>query len=51
MSKDKVTKQNNAAYYFIDRHLNSTIENKNAFVEAIPDGRTPGFRWSPSRMP
>ena len=44
MFKDKVTKQNNAAYYFIDRHLNSTIENKNAFVEAIPDGRSISYK-------
>ena len=44
MSKDKVTKQNNAAYYFIDRHLNSTIENKKAFVEAIPNGRSISYK-------
>ena len=44
MFKDKVTKQNNAAYYFIDRHLNSTIENKKAFVEAIPDGRSISYK-------
>ena len=44
MFKDKVTKQNNAAYYFIDRHLNSKIENKKAFVEAIPDGRSISYK-------
>ena len=44
MFKDKVTKQDNAAYYFIDRHLNSTIENKKAFVEAIPDGRSISYK-------
>jgi 4-hydroxybenzoate-CoA ligase len=44
MFKDKVTKQNNAAYYFIDRHLNSTIENKKAFVEAIPNGRSISYK-------
>ena len=44
MFKNKVTKQNNAAYYFIDRHLNSTIENKKAFVEAIPNGRSISYK-------
>ena len=40
MSNNKKENELNAAYYFIDRHLNSKIENKNVFVEAIPEGRS-----------
>ena len=39
MSNNKKVNELNAAYYFIDRHLNSKIESKNVFVEAIPNGR------------
>ena len=40
MSNNKEVNEANAAFYFIDRHLNSKIENKNVFVEAIPEGRS-----------
>ena len=40
MSNNKEINKANASYYFIDRHLNSKIESKNVFVEAIPDGRS-----------
>ena len=44
MSNYTANKQNNAAYYFIDRHLNSNVENKKAFVEAIPNGRSISYK-------
>ena len=35
MSNNKEVNEANAAFYFIDRHLNTKIENKNVFVEVI----------------
>ena len=39
MLKQPLMVQENAASYFIDRHLKSPIKNKIAFVEAIPNGK------------
>ena len=36
MTNNLEIKHDNAASYFIDRHLNTNIENKIAFVEATP---------------
>lgn len=40
MTNNLEIKQDNAASYFIDRHLNTNIENKIAFVEAIPEAKS-----------
>jgi len=39
MLKQPLIEQENAASYFIDRHLKSPIESKVAFVEAFPNGK------------
>ena len=39
MTNNLKMKQENAASYFIDRHLNTKIEKKIAFIEAIPKGK------------
>ena len=33
MEEYKIDKKNNAAYYFIDRHLDTKIENKKVFLK------------------
>ena len=44
MEEYKKNKNNNAAYYFIDRHLDTEIENKKVFIEATSTGRSISYK-------
>ena len=44
MEEYKIDRKNNAAYYFIDRHLNTKIENKKVFIEATSTGRSISYK-------
>ena len=44
MEEYKIDKKNNAAYYFIDRHLDTKIENKKVFFEATSIGRSISYK-------
>ena len=44
MEEYKIDNKNNAAYYFIDRHLDTKIENKNVFFEATSIGRSISYK-------
>ena len=44
MEEYKKNKNNNAAYYFIDRHLDTEIENKKVFIEATSTSRSISYK-------
>ncbi|OUW40692.1 MAG: 4-hydroxybenzoate--CoA ligase [Gammaproteobacteria bacterium TMED180] len=44
MEEYKIDQKNNAAYYFIDRHLDTKIENKKVFFEATSIGRSISYK-------